>query len=105
MKTLAQLVAEQRAAGLTPCPDCGQSHVGTCPEPTRPETPKVAAVPVVVVSAAPSGGYCRVLPPSAPTIASLSESWKAEHWSKPSPWCHVDGQPDHPDFVVKRFDL
>lgn len=43
-------------------------------------------------------GYIRLFPPQCPSLAQLTEEWKKENWTAPSPWCSVEGQPNHPDF-------
>lgn len=50
------------------------------------------------VSAGAAGGYCRIFPPQFGSIDRVPESFKAEFWSVASPWCHIEGQPMHPEF-------
>lgn len=104
MKTLPQLQAEQKAAGLTARHPDDESAVGpivarpaTVPAcPTEPErlVPKVRQL----YTRAMGQGFTRLLPPTAATLAGLDAAWIAENWQQPSPWCQVEGLPDHPEF-------
>ncbi len=43
-------------------------------------------------------GYLKIFPPTVRTIAELTPEWKAANWTGPSPWCRIEGEPEHPDF-------
>jgi len=85
MSILEQLRQKQKAAGLVADPETGApvpglfSHVGNSPKQE-------------------SRGYCRIFPSDYPTLAAVPQSFKDEHWQKSSPWCKIDGEPEHPDF-------
>ncbi len=46
------------------------------------------------------GGFTCLLPAHVETARELTMEWKAENWSKPSPWCSIEGEPNHPDFLT-----
>ena len=43
-------------------------------------------------------GHCRIFPTCFNSLAEIPQAWRDEFWSAPSPWCRVEGQPDHPEF-------
>jgi hypothetical protein len=114
---LAQLQAEQKAAGLVaPRPDEDVVVETTQRSFIPPETVAVIAHPEqkstepvkapFVGSEIASAGFCRILPPEMNSIRDAGEEWRAQNWAGPSPWCRVEGQPDHPDFEanLKAFE-
>jgi hypothetical protein len=111
LKTLPQIQAEQRAAGLVARRDDDESFDGTlsaatalvpaCPtEPKGHTTQKLDLPGTVFVERPPvkGAGFTRLLPPTVQTMATLGAEWIAANWDQPSPWCRIEGLPDHPDF-------
>lgn len=81
---------------------------GALPEGVNPEVvpgapvvnPPVHATPApAIYTASPAGaGHIKIFPPQYATLAELPAGWTDANWSGPSPWCRIEGQPDHPDF-------
>jgi len=59
---------------------------------------KTPPTPRTTILMAGFNGFCRLLPPTIQTMKDLTPEWIAENWDKPSPWCRMAGQPDHPEF-------
>ncbi len=76
-----------------------------------PENPASPAVPAPKVATSIATrelndtGYCRIFPPTFNTVNDLTEQWKAEFWAGPSPWCKVEGSPEHPEFEANLAAL
>jgi len=122
--SLAEMQRRQRAAGITaPRPDDESSKIRCDGEHGAPacmdlgcwhragfglpedkggqEAPPVVEVlpPVQRIPLrAEQAGYCRLLPPTVQTMKELTPEWIEDNWTKPSPWCRLAGQPDHPEF-------
>lgn len=99
MKSLAQLRAEQQAAGVKPEVDADGVAVG----PPVVYTKVVGSSVPEPASRNPAdyqgeAGFLRILPPTFTSVSQASEAWRSEFWTVPSPWCRIEGQPDHPDF-------
>jgi hypothetical protein len=123
--TLSQLRDQQVAAGLV-APrddDDGVLVVQTSfihPEQKSPVDLSRPATSVDVTQVSPTSsspvvsssvpvadkGFLRILPPEMNSIREAGEEWRAQNWAGPSPWCRVEGQPDHPDFEanLKAFE-
>lgn len=90
MKTLSQLLDEQKAAGMTPV------RADADDSPQVPMTPPTMTIPIVLGGSLPGGtGALRLLPPGMTTPTS---EWIAANWQAPSPWCRIPGLPEHEDF-------
>lgn len=107
--------AEQKAAGLVARRDDDESGpILAAPSPVAERAPSKEIVneslsPTVperrsisLAGARSPGnrgqGFTRLLPPTVSTAAALTQEWVVENWTEPSPWCRVEGLPDHPEF-------
>lgn len=45
-------------------------------------------------------GYTRLLPPGKKSVADVTQEWIEENWGKSSPWCCIEGEPEHPEFTA-----
>lgn len=102
MSILEQLRQKQQAAGLVADPETG-APVALNPEwesaPGRfPGLEKDAFKPLNV-GPEPKRGYCRIFPASFASLAAVPQSFKDEFWRSSSPWCKIDGEPEHPQFA------
>lgn len=52
----------------------------------------------LMLSVSKGGGFCRIFPSQYNSVGELPKTWIEENWSGPSPWCKVEGQPEHPEF-------
>lgn len=43
-------------------------------------------------------GHIKIFPPTFQSVAEIPEDWKKENWTKPSPWCSIEGMQNHVDF-------
>jgi len=106
--SLAELRAQQKAQGLvapraddesfTPSAAPIRHEIPAAPPAPNPEPPRVAIGASQAKMPPLMRGFIALLPPKYPTLASLPPEWEEENWNKPSPWCHIEGQPDHPEF-------
>lgn len=125
MLTLAKLREQQRAAGLTAPPDNDESArvptlVDGLPVNKDGHLVNSEGEPYVlpVVYAKPKSqekndspndgsggrfdeqrtGFTRIFPATFAHLGAIPGDWKAANWSGPSPWCKVEGLPEHPEF-------
>lgn len=83
MSVLEKLRQAQQAAGLVADPETGAPAPGFEADTVGP---------------APKQGYLRIFPASYGSLVAVPQSFKDEFWQTASPYCRVEGLPDHPEF-------
>jgi hypothetical protein len=110
MSILEKLRQQQRAAGLPPAPSNPEAPVDipgwnkrlepVVPQTQTPTAPVAAPEKIseTLFDIGTQRGYIKIFPATVPTMKDLKPEWIAENWTKPSPWCSIEGQPTHPEF-------
>lgn len=94
--TLKQL-REQQAVSEASRP--AEVPVTTAPAESSPVNPQSSSVIPTGIDTG-GRGFCLIFPATFNTSKEIPPAWKLEFWTAPSPWCRVEGQPDHPDFAA-----
>lgn len=114
MLTLPQIMAQQKAAGIKAPPEgirddsSAEGGLAKAGVPAARDHPKATAPGVGPSAELSTGnrGFIRIFPPQFASINQVTEEFRKEFWTGSSPWCRVEGQPDHPDFEdnLKRIE-
>lgn len=98
--TLAGLAKAGQAAAPGALPEGHEPEVNRDinPDTVSRLAPAPVATPPFAFSDGQGRGFLKIFPPQYSTLAELPAGWVNDNWSNPSPWCRLEGCPDHPDF-------
>lgn len=98
--TLTEMAAQQKAAGIVAPPVREDGPELDVPgHPDNPWNPPRSGPEIFIrEQGLPGGGYIKIFPPKFNSVAELTPEWIEANWSAPSPWCAIEGLPDHPEF-------